>query len=48
MQPQKKDVKPKPATALDKIKAWVSPGATAGILRDAEKKRQEILKQSGA
>jgi hypothetical protein len=52
MQPQKKIIKTEkdlsPASALDKIKAFVSPGSTAGILRDRQKKIDEQLKKAGA
>ena len=33
---------------LDKVKKAVSSGSTAGKLRDADKKRQELLQSMGA
>lgn len=45
---KKRNEQPKPTAALEKIKKWVSPGSTAGILRDQEKRRQEALKKAGA
>ena len=38
----------KSPSMLDRMKAYVSPGSTAGKLRDADKKRQEALKSMGA
>ena len=36
------------ATPMDKLKKTVSGGSAAGKLRDADKKRQELLKSMGA
>ena len=52
MDQQKKIVKTQkdlsPASALDKIKAFISPGSTAGQLRDRKKSLDEKLKKAGA
>jgi hypothetical protein len=37
-----------PMNALNKIKAFVSPSSTAGILRDTNKRTEERLKKAGA
>lgn len=39
---------PSPNAALNKVKAFVSPGSTAGILRDRQKSIAETLKKAGA
>ena len=38
---------PSPRSALDKIKAFVSPTSTAGLLRDQDKRTAERLKAAG-
>jgi hypothetical protein len=52
MEPQKKIVGAKkelaPTSAMAKIRAFVSPGSTAGILRDRQKSIDEKLKKAGA
>jgi hypothetical protein len=52
MQPQKKIVKTEKdlssANAMNKIKAFLSPGSVTGKLRDADKRREEQMKKAGA
>lgn len=38
---------PKPPSALDKLKAWVSPKSTAGALSGRKKKLDEQIKEAG-
>jgi hypothetical protein len=37
----------KPKSAMDKIRAFVSPKSTAGLLRDQKKPLDEALKNAG-
>ena len=38
---------PSPQSAMDKIKAFISPQSTAGLLRDQDKRTAEAIKKAG-